>query len=174
MPVTNGANAASHRWIPVAVAVLLTVGACASGRAAPTPPTAAGGDITATLAEWRIDLSSALAPAGRVSFSITNRGAVPHEFLIIRTDTSAGDLPVMDNMIDIAAMGGPMSTTMNMPGMSPSTGMAHPAGTVGVVDELAAGATALLAVDVVPGHYVVVCDLPAHYQQGMRVDFTVQ
>ncbi len=172
MTVMNGANAASLRRLAMAVAVLLFVGACAAGRAAPTPSTGEG--ITATLAEWRIDLSSALAPTGRVSFSITNRGAAPHEFLIIRTDMSAGDLPVKDNMIDVAAMGGPMGTAMNMPGMSPSTGMAHPAGTVGVVDELAAGATALLAVDLTPGHYVVVCDLPAHYQQGMRVDFTVQ
>ena len=36
------------------------------------------------------------------------------------------------------------------------------------------GSTRLLAADLAPGHYALVCNLPpGHYQSGMRIDITV-
>ena len=35
------------------------------------------------------------------------------------------------------------------------------------------GETRLLTTTLVPGHYVIVCDLPGHYISGMHVDITV-
>lgn len=153
------------------LAVALLAAACSPAGASPSP---ASGNLSATLSEWKIDVSAASAPAGSLAFAITNQGAVPHEFLMIRTDMMANALPVKDNMIDVMAMGGPMGSGMNMPGMSPAPEMAHPVGTVGVIGEIAAGASDQLVMDnLAPGHYAIICDLPTHYELGMRVDFTV-
>ncbi len=155
------------------LATLFVVGACTPAGTSQTPPTGGTGEVAATLSEWKVDVSAASVPAGRVTFSVTNRGAIAHEFLVIRTDTLAADLPVKDNMIDVMAMGGPMGSGMDMPGMSAAPDMEHPAGTVGVIEQVAAGAADQLVLDdLTPGHYVIICDLPAHYQQGMRTDFT--
>lgn len=139
-------------------------------------PTVASGDITAALSDWRIDMSAASAPAGRVVFNIANQSTTMHEFVVIRTDRMAAELPVKDHMLDVQAMGGPMgSGGMNMPGMSPSGNMEHPVGTVGELEDIAAGATEMLTVDnMEPGHYAIVCNLATHYEQGMRIDFTVE
>ena len=173
MPVN--APRRSHLLMIGSIAVALGATACASAAPGPSPSSLASGQITATLSEWKIELSAPTAPGGPVAFAVTNQGAIAHEFLLIRTDMMAGSLPVINNMIDVNAMGGPMgSGGMGMPGMSPAPNMEHPVGTVGVIDEIAADATAQLTIaDLAAGHYVIVCDLPAHYEQGMRIDFTV-
>ena len=38
---------------------------------------------------------------------------------------------------------------------------------------LNAGTTKTLTIDLAPGHYAFVCNLPGHYGQGMHTDFTV-
>ena len=162
-------------YLGSSLAVALLALACSAG--GPTPrPTGASGDITATVSEWRIDVSAPSAPAGRVVFNIANQGTTVHEFVVIRTDSMAADLPVKDHMLDVEAMGGPMgSGGMDMPGMSPSGNMEHPVGTVGDSEDIAAGATAQLTVDdMEPGHYAIVCNITTHYEQGMRVDFTIE
>jgi uncharacterized cupredoxin-like copper-binding protein len=40
------------------------------------------------------------------------------------------------------------------------------------VEDIAVGATPSLTVDLPAGHYVVICNLPAHYAGGMHTDFT--
>lgn len=161
--------------LAISLAVGLIVAACSSSGATAVPATGGSGEVRASLSEWKIDLSAASAPAGRVAFAIANQGGTIHEFLMIRTDMMADSLPVKNNMIDVDAMGGPMATAgMDMPGMSPAPDMKHPVGTVAAIGEIAAGSTAPLIIDeLAAGHYVIVCDLPAHYQQGMRIDFTV-
>ncbi|MEP7378099.1 MAG: sulfocyanin-like copper-binding protein [Chloroflexota bacterium] len=159
--------------IPVA---LLLIVACSPAGAGPSPTGSSGGGIAATLSDYAIGVTANSAPGGSVTFMVTNNGAIAHEFLMIRTDRMAADMPVKDGMIDVAAMGGPMgSGGMDMPGMSPSPQMVHPAGTVGVIDEIAAGASEELTIDnLTPGHYAIVCDLAGHYQAGMHADFTVE
>lgn len=150
----------------------IIVAACSPTGAGPSPTP--GGEVVATLSEWAIGLSSSTAPSGQVKFAISNEGTQIHEFLIIRTDMMAADMPVKDHMLDVEAMGGAMDTGMDMPGMSPEGGMEHPAGTVGEVEDIVAGATTQLVLDnLEPGHYAIVCDIPTHYEQGMHTDFTV-
>ena len=87
----------------------------------------------------------------------------------------ADSLPVKDDEIDVTAFG-PMEADMSMaPDQSPGIGgMKHPAGTAGQVEGIAAGETATLTVELEPGHYVIVCNLPVHYSKGMRADFDVR
>ena len=51
------------------------------------------GDVVATTTNFRIETPRTLR-AGRHTFAYTNRGSVPHEFLLFRTDLPANSLPL--------------------------------------------------------------------------------
>ena len=40
------------------------------------------------------------------------------------------------------------------------------------VEDIAVGATASLPVDLAAGHYILICNIPAHYTSGMHAEFT--
>ncbi len=147
------------RWPGLAAlfGVTLMLGACTAD-ASP----GADGDATlidVTLQEWAVVLSDDSAPAGDITFDITNDGPDDvHEFVILRTDLAPGDLPVDDR------------------------GVVDEAGGLEVVDEvedIEVGGTAELSVTLESGSYVLVCNIydedeaEAHYALGMRVAFTV-
>ena len=50
---------------------------------------------------------------------------------------------------------------------------ASEAGKVGAVAELAAGQSKKLTLNLVAGHYVLICNVPGHYAAGMYQDFNV-
>jgi len=104
-------------------------------------------------------LSQASATAGTVTFVATNEGQRKHEFIVLKTDTAAADLPIVtfegeSDRIDEEAAG---------------------VEAVGEIeeDDLGPGASATLNVDLEPGHYVLLCNLKGHYRMGMRQDFQV-
>ena len=130
----------------VGLAVLAT--ACS---AASPSPSAGGAAITATLKEYLIELSSATAPAGSVTFSVTNSGTMIHEFVVLKTDIQAADLPLTEDEVtedDYTSMG--------------------------EVADLEAGASGEMTATLAAGHYAIICNLPGHVRQGMAIDFTVQ
>ncbi len=151
----------------------LLVSACSSG--ASSTPAGGSSAIAAELSEWAIRLDPVTGKAGPVTFTIRNAGEKEHEFLIIKTDMRADSLPVKDDELDVAAFG-PMNMDMGStaPGQSLGMGgMEHPAGTVGQAEGIAAGENRTLTVELEAGHYVIVCNLTAHYSKGMRADFDV-
>jgi uncharacterized cupredoxin-like copper-binding protein len=95
-------------------------------------------------------------PAGNTLFVDRNVATIPHEFVIFKTDDPASKLPLKpDGTAD-----------EDSPALEDDvdSGSAVPP-----------GQTRLLAADLEPGHYVLVCNLPPnHYQSGMRVDITVK
>lgn len=129
-----------------------TFGVPSSGPA--STPGAAGGGITATEADFKIDLSAASAPAGPVTFNVKNMGSQVHEFVVIKTDLMADALPKASGGTDVD---------------EEASGLV----VVDEVEDLAAGASQDLAVTLDAGHYVVICNVPGHYQLGMRADFNV-
>jgi uncharacterized cupredoxin-like copper-binding protein len=137
----------------VALAGLLAT-ACASApsqTAAQVPTT-----IQATLKEWSIQISSSTVPAGKVTFQVSNQGAIEHEMVILRTDVA------------------PTALAMNSdePGtaLEDSTVVKN----VGEVDEVAPGATKSDTFDLTPGKYVLICNEASHYQAGMEIAFVVK
>ena len=153
-------------WVVIIVSVMLALTACSSStpQATPTPPPqttqspspAGQNDVAVTLAQWSITLSSATVPAGAITFSVTNAGTIPHEFVVLSTDTAAADFPIGSfegeaNRIDEDKVGTNVGETGDM---QPNT-------------------TKSISIDLTPGHYAFVCNLPAHYGQGMHIDFTV-
>jgi Sulfocyanin (SoxE). len=103
---------------------------------------------------FRIELSETTIRSGKVGFDVHNNASVPHEFVVFKTDLDADDLPLgkdgdvvedSPELKDVADIGS-------------SIGPGH--------------SRALFAT-LTPGHYAVVCNLPAHYHQGMHIDLTV-
>jgi hypothetical protein len=70
----------------------------ATKQAAPAAPTAAApapvaaARIGVTLKEYSVAPSPAVGSAGKVTFNVQNAGAIPHEFVVLRTAKPAGSL----------------------------------------------------------------------------------
>jgi caa(3)-type oxidase subunit IV len=113
---------------------------------------ATGQVIDVTEVSYGIRMSKTTAQAGPVTFHIVNGAdGMLHEFIIIQTDQPASELPtdmsgrVIEDAVTI------ITAAEDIP----------PANSRNITVNLGAG------------HYVMICNLPDHYQQGMRIDFTV-
>jgi uncharacterized cupredoxin-like copper-binding protein len=104
--------------------------------------------------DFAIHLSQFTLPAGHYVFVDTNHGPSPHELVMWKTTLPADRLPLASNQ--------------RVMENSPTLGSVLDSGS-----SLDPGETRLLTTTLVPGHYVIVCDLPGHYISGMHVDITV-
>ena len=108
--------------------------------------------VFAELSDYRLVIDQPSIAAGHVVFGIrSRRAATVHEFKVIRTDLAPDQLP-----IDAASA------------------KASEDGKVGELLNVAAGSSGKLALDLVPGMYVLMCNVAGHYQLGMRVGFEVE
>jgi uncharacterized cupredoxin-like copper-binding protein len=114
----------------------------------PAPTSASSKSVAVDLSEWSIKPSASTAKAGPVAFAVHNAGSMVHEMVVLKTSKAAAGLG-------------------NKPKISEAT-------SVGEAADIAGGATKRVTIDLKPGHYVLVCNLPGHYMQGMRADLTVQ
>jgi uncharacterized cupredoxin-like copper-binding protein len=120
-----------------------------------------GTSVDVTLKEWSVTAASASASSGDVTFSVTNSGEEPHEFLVIRTDLAPDALPTGDD------------------GKVPEE-------EIDIIDEIepfAAGTTEEITLNLEAGSYVLICNIvetvpgeepESHYVNGMRTGFTVE
>lgn len=127
----------------------LVLGACSSG--ASSAPAGGASTIAAELTEWGIKLDSSTGAAGTITFNVDNKGEKEHEFVIVKTDVKADSLPVVDEEVDESAF--------------------EP---VDEIEDIKSGTKPALTVDLAAGHYVILCNLTAHYQKGMHADFDVK
>ena len=144
----------SRRWIAALAATAALAAGCGSGTATSAPSAAGGGGtVSAALSEFKIELGATSAAAGPVTFNLSNTGATIHEFVVFRTDLAADKLPLAADGTEVDEAGAGITA-------------------VDEVEDIAVGATASLAVTLPAGHYVLICNLPAHYTSGMRAEFT--
>lgn len=138
------------------VTLAIGVGAAGCGGTAASPSTAAsasaaaGGQVAVELSEWKVVPSPATASAGSLTFAVKNAGTQAHEFVVVKTDLKADALPVVDHKIDESTL-------------TP----------VDEIENIAAAATPTLSIDLDAGHYVLLCNVETHYEQGMHADFDV-
>ena len=123
----------------------------ASPSAAPASSAAGGTSVSVELSEWKVVPATATASAGAVTFAVTNKGTTVHEFVIVKTEMKADALPVVEHKIDESAL-------------TP----------VDEIEDIDAGSSPTLDVDLDAGHYVLLCNIETHYEQGMHADFDVQ
>ncbi len=136
-------------------ALLLAVGttACSSDEG--------GGTVQVTLQEFAIAADPASVPAGEVTFEAQNIGPDdPHELVVIATDLAPNALPTKeDGSVDEEGAG---------------------VEALGEIEEFPVGETQRMTLDLEAGNYVLICniydaeEMEAHYQEGMRLGFTVE
>jgi hypothetical protein len=129
--------------LPVIVGLGLLAGACGGGEA----------DVVVTLRDDGITLSDDSLPAGELAIEGTNVGTMTHEFeiFLVPEDVDANALPLEGNTV-------PAEEMLEI---------------VDEVEDIAPGTSADLRVDLEPGEYAVICNLPGHYALGMHTTFTV-
>lgn len=136
-------------WMSVMVLVtLLGVAACGGDDDDDT----SAGAVDATLSDFKIELSTTSAPAGEVTFEVQNDGPSVHEFVVFKTDLAPDALPT-DDSGDVAE--------------------SDEFAPVDEIEDIADGANPKLTVNLEAGDYVIICNVAAHYRQGMRTSFTV-
>ena len=102
---------------------------------------------------------------------VTNEGQKEHELIALRTDTPAGDFPVMSEEEAMAGM-----EEEGEEGMGHGHDIDEEAPGIEVIDEIAdiqSGATQDLTVTLEAGHYALICNIREHYSSGMWADPTV-
>src|SRR6266496_1744399 len=75
------------RHLGILAIVLLAAAACSRS----TPP---GQQVRVSLRDFHVGTSAATIPGGTVTFDVSSRGPTTHEFVVVRTDLSAGALPI--------------------------------------------------------------------------------
>ncbi len=113
------------------------------------PPTG----ISTTLNEWSIVLPSYELAAGASNFNVTNEGVILHNVIFVRTDLAPDALPVDDTILVVD------ETAVDVIARSA---------------DLVTGETDKVAVELSAGSYVLVCNIPTHYDLGMFVGITVE
>jgi uncharacterized cupredoxin-like copper-binding protein len=112
-----------------------------------------GGGIGVTLADYSVTPEDTSAEAGDVTFDVTNDAEQTHEFVVIKTDLAEDQLPTDENG-DVSETGEGMEV-------------------VDEIEDVEAGSSQSLTVNLDAGGYVLICNLPGHYRQGMHSSFTV-
>ena len=134
----------TRRWlaVPTILALALVTASCSSDE----------GGVGVTLADFTITADPDSAPAGEVSFDVSNDAEQTHEFVVFQTDLPEDQLPTdEDGNVDETGEG----VTL-----------------VDEIEDIEGGSSESLTVNLDAGSYVLICNLPGHYQQGMHTSFS--
>ncbi|HEX5626850.1 MAG TPA: hypothetical protein VFY08_02405 [Actinomycetota bacterium] len=142
-------------------ALSLVAAGCSDDDGDETGATGGGTTVDVTLQEFAVIPASSSAPAGDVTFDVTNEGPDDtHEFVVFKTDLAPDALPtVADGSVDEEGEGLEL---------------------IDEIEDIAVGDAPTLTVSLDAGSYVFICNIydeaeqEAHYQEGMRVAFTVE
>ena len=120
----------------------------------PTTPVPAG-TVAVTLIDpdFSVVADPPSARAGSIAFSVTNAGSILHNLRVIKTELDPGSLPI--DSASFAVDEGAVDVVASLP-------------------ELESGQTEELPADLAAGAYVLICNVPTHYESGMHTPFTVE
>ncbi len=118
-----------------------------------TEPAASETTVDVSLSEFVVDLSTDTASAGTFTFNVTSDGAIFHNFRVIATDLAPDALPTDDATFSVDE---------------------EQLDVVASSEDLDPGEQDTLTVDLAAGSYVLICNIPTHYQGGMTAAFTVE
>ena len=142
----------------VLVGVALVVAGCGGG----DDETTTGSGTTTTveaekqattlpisMTEFKFTPANPELARGKIEITATNKGKTPHELILLKTDRDAGKLPKRGDGVSVR----------------------H---SVGQIPPLVPGESAPHTFDLKPGRYVMVCNIPGHYDAGMYGTLTVR
>jgi uncharacterized cupredoxin-like copper-binding protein len=113
----------------------------------PGSAAAQSASVSVTEDEMMVKSSTTHVSAGKVTFVVRNTGTVEHELVIVRW--TGEKLPIAKWKVDESTI------------------------KVGEVPELAPGKTGRVTLSLKPGTYLMICNIPGHYQLGMSRKLTV-
>jgi uncharacterized cupredoxin-like copper-binding protein len=146
--------------LPGLAAMALAAAAC-NASASPSAGGGEGTTVNVTLQEWAVVPEVASAPAGEITFHVTNDGPEDvHEFVVIQTDLAHGDLPV-DETGSVDEEGEGMTV-------------------IDEIEDIPVGESQDLTVTLEAGDYVLICNIysedeqESHYMMGMHIGFAAE
>ena len=108
------------------------------------------GDVQVSLRDDAVTLDPTSGEAGSLTFAATNEGTQTHEIEVFRGDVDPATLPIEGNVASTEGLE-----------------------LVDEIEDITPGSTADLTIDLDAGTYVVMCNLPGHFEQGMHAVFEV-
>jgi len=131
------------------VAILALVAACGGGQ-----PSGSNDGVPVTLRDFSVQTSATL-PSGSNKLAVHNSGATLHELEVFKVPAGVdpANIPVANSVADTNSVG--MTVVDEVENIAPGTGSS-------------------LSVNLQPGTYVFMCNLPTHYGLGMHATVTVQ
>jgi uncharacterized cupredoxin-like copper-binding protein len=121
----------------------------------PTPLVLAAGEtaqrVAVALAEWTVVPELGEVDAGVVEFVVANEGNELHELVVIRSDSAVDGLEIDNGVVPESAVD-----------------------FRGEVEEFAGGEMASGSFRLEAGRYLLICNIPAHYGNGMVAEFSVR
>lgn len=117
------------------------------------PVGSGSGTVNVTMSEFSVEAAPGSTTSGQIVFNLNNEGAVLHELLIIRTEAAQDALPIKSGAVDEAN-----------PGLD----------VVGEILNVNGGDSGNVTAPLPAGNYVLLCNIPGHYNAGMHTAFTVQ
>ena len=123
---------------------------------APAQPSGSG-SLTIGMSDYAFTPNDGTTNAGMVTISAPNQGQLPHELVLFKTNKSPVSLPTLSN------------GEVDDEGLEAS-GVDSP----GEIEDVGPGETKSAALKLTPGKYVMICNLPGHYKQGMYGTLTVK
>lgn len=110
------------------------------------------GGVAVSLRSFAVEANPATAEAGEVTFVVTSEDSL-HNFFLLRTDEPEDGLAVEAGIVDLAQY----EVAAEIPdGFTPDDG------------------PMTVTADLQSGRYVMICNIPGHYQSGMFTVFTVE
>jgi uncharacterized cupredoxin-like copper-binding protein len=130
--------------IRIVLALALVAALGAVGAAQAATP-----NVKVTLSEFKVVPKPASVKAGKVVFTAANAGSIDHELVVLKTNIAPGKLKVKGAQAVETGRGGKAA-------------------------DIAPGKSKKLTLTLKKGKYVLLCNVPGHYQAGQRTGFVVK
>ena len=140
--------------LSLSLGLFLVLTGCQGAPAAAPASGSKAATVDILMNEWSMKPSVSAILAGPVTLEAINQGKEEHEMVLLKTDRAPTALPLQagGDKVDEEASGT----------------------SAGEIEEISAGATKAATFNLTPGHYVLVCNEPGHYKNGMAASFEVR
>lgn len=127
----------------------------ANGGSETPPPNGGPPGIAVSLTDpnYSVSVDPATTAAGDVTFNVTNDGTITHNLRVAETDLAPGDLPIDTANFEVDEQA---------------------ANVIAKGADLPKDQTETVTAPLAAGSYVLFCNVPGHYEQGMHTGFTVE
>jgi len=119
--------------------------------------------ITIILKDFSIDPHTNRAKAGRLTLEAVNEGRSLHELVILKTDLNPAALPRKEAK-PLQGMGTQYLVDEEDPRIN----------TIDEIEEFPSDTSQKKTVTLDPGHYVLFCNIPGHYDKGMHASLHIE